>query len=180
MYVKVGVEGKSKEVAEVDKVPTPYLVLEQETFIKALKALSVKSLEGVPLFTSKMEVEVVVEWIEGMENHFECEGITEAQKVKVAKSRMRGTTLTWWKFIQDERKKIGKEPISSWKGMLVKIKETYFPQDYEVQIHRKRQNLRQKELDVSSHMEEFQKHSLRSQVVEEESLKVARYLNGLR
>lgn len=64
--------------------------------------------------------------------------------------------------------------------MLVKIKEVYLPDDYEVQIHRKRQNLRQKELDVSGYMEEFHKLSLRYHAVEEESLKVARYLNGLR
>lgn len=57
VYVKVeGVEGKGKEVVEVDKVPTLDPILEQEPFIKALKALSGKSLEAVSLFTSKMEV----------------------------------------------------------------------------------------------------------------------------
>lgn len=50
-----------------------------------------------------METKVVLEWIEGLENHFECGGINEAQKVKVAKSRLRGETLTCWKFIQEER-----------------------------------------------------------------------------
>lgn len=114
VLVKVGgEEGKGKEVLEIDKVCKPDPILEQEPFPKALKALSGKSLEGLPLFTGKMEVEVVLEWIEGMENHFECERITEAQRVKVAKYRMRGVALTWWKFVQDERKKMGKAPISS-------------------------------------------------------------------
>lgn len=89
---------------------------------------------------------MVMEWIEGLENHFECESVSEAQKVKVAKSRLRGAVVTWWKFIQDERKKEGKHPTTTWKGMVAKIKETYLLEDYEVQIHKKRKNLRQKRI----------------------------------
>ncbi|GLJ19111.1 hypothetical protein SUGI_0343200 [Cryptomeria japonica] len=69
--------------------------------------MSGKSLEGVPLFSGKMEVESIMEWIEGMENHFECQGVTEAQKVKVAKSRMRGGAVNWWNFIENEREREG-------------------------------------------------------------------------
>lgn len=46
-----------------------------------------------------------------MENDFECEGVSEAQKVKFYKSRLRGSTLTWWKYVQDERISMGKTPI---------------------------------------------------------------------
>lgn len=52
-----------------------------------------------------MDFELVIEWIEGMENHFKSEGISKAQKVKFAKSRLRGKTLTWWKFLQEERER---------------------------------------------------------------------------
>lgn len=100
--------------------------------------------------------------------------------MKVAKSRLRGAALTWGKFIQDEREKEGKKPIATWKGMLSKIRETYIPKDYEIQLHRKRQNLRQNELNVSSYTEEFQKLCPGSKIQEDENVKVARYLNGLR
>lgn len=61
VLVKVeGAEGKGKEVSKVDKVSELDTVLEQEPFLKALKALSGKSLEGLPLFTGKMEAEVVL------------------------------------------------------------------------------------------------------------------------
>lgn len=100
--------------------------------------------------------------------------------MKVAKSKLRGATLTWWKFIQDECEKEGKRPIATWKGMLSKIREAYILEDYEIQLHRRRQNLRQKELDVSTYTEEFQKLCLRSKIQEDENVKVARYLNGLR
>ena len=83
-----------------------------------------------------------MEWIEGMENYFECEGVTEAPKVKVEKERLRGPSLTWWKFIQEEREKEGKKPISNWKDMVAKFKEKYLLEDYEIQLHKKRQNLK--------------------------------------
>ena len=148
--------------------------------MKELKSLSGKRLEGIPLFSGKMEENLVMDWIEGMENHFECDGVTEAQKVKVSKSRLRGSTLTWLKFIQTEREKEGKQPISTWKGMVAKVKEAYMPDDYEIQLHKKRQSLRQKDQDVNTYTEEFQKLCMRSNVTEDESLKVARYLNGLK
>lgn len=54
------------------------------------------------------------------------------------------------------------------------------PEDYEVQLHKKRQNLRQKYLGVNSYTKEFHKLCMRSKVVEDEKVKVARYLNGLK
>ena len=56
----------------------------------------------MPLFSEKMESDLVMELTEWLENHFECEGVSKAQKVKVAKSRLRGASLTWWKFVQAE------------------------------------------------------------------------------
>ena len=173
-------EEKGKEENEEDYVPEPDPPLQEEPFIKAIKALGGKSLEGIPLFTGKMNSELVMEWIEGMENHFECEGVSEAQKVKVAKARLRGPALTWWKFIQEEREREGKKPITNWKAMVAKIRDNYLPEDYEIQLHKKRQSLKQKDLDVASYTEEFQKLCLRSKVQEEESIKVARYLGGLK
>lgn len=81
--------------------------------------------------------------------------------------------------MQTEREKDGKGLIVIWKGMVNKVKQTYLPNDYEVQLHR-RQNIRQKDLDVQAYTEEFQKLCLRSKVVEDESTKLARYLNGLK
>lgn len=56
----------------------------------------------------------------------------------MAKSRLRGYALTWCKFIQTEREKEGKQPISTWKGMVSKVREAYMPDDYEIQLHKKR------------------------------------------
>ena len=81
---------KGKAIAEEDVIPEPNPPIQEELFLKAIKALSGKALEGVPVFAGKMDTELVMEWIEGMENHFDCEGISKAQKMKVSKSQLRG------------------------------------------------------------------------------------------
>lgn len=52
--VKVS-EGKEKVVAIEDEVPEPDPILLEEPFLRALKDMGGKSLEGVPLFSGKME-----------------------------------------------------------------------------------------------------------------------------
>ena len=72
-----------------------------------------KALEGIPFFSENMDTKLVMEWIEGMENHFEFEGVTKTKKVKVAKSRLRGSTLTWWKYLKEDRGRMRKKPIEN-------------------------------------------------------------------
>ena len=64
--------------------------------------------------------------------------------------------------------------------MVYKVREAYMPKDYEIQLHQKRQNLKQRGLDVSSYTKEFQKLFMSSNVVEDENLKVGRYFSGLK
>lgn len=101
-------EEKGKKVEEEDYVPEPNPPLQEEPFPRVIKALGGKPLEGIPFFTGKMDSELIMEWIEGIENYFECVSISEAQKMKVSKSRLRGPALTWWKFLQEEREREGK------------------------------------------------------------------------
>ena len=106
-------KGKGKMIAEEDVVPEPYPILNEEPFLKAIKDLGGKALEGVPLFSGKMDTNAVMDLIDVMENHFDYEGVSEAQKVKVAKSRLRGLALTWWKCVQDERISMGNKYIAN-------------------------------------------------------------------
>ena len=140
-----------------EEAPTLDHVIPEAPFLKAIRAINSKALEGIPLFSEKMDPNLIMEWIEGMKNYFECNGVSDAQKVKVEKSRLIGIALTQWKFVQIEREKEGKSPIVTWKGMVAKIRQAYIPEDYEIQLHRRRQNLRQKEMDVHYYIEEFQK-----------------------
>ena len=51
---------KGKEVVEEDVVPEPNPILNEEPFLKAIKALGGKYLEGVPIFSGKMDIDVVM------------------------------------------------------------------------------------------------------------------------
>ena len=75
-------KGKSKAEEEIEPKPDP--PLEKEPFLNALKALSGKALEGIPIFTRRMDVELVMEWIEGMERV--CVGSWYAKKWQCGKS----------------------------------------------------------------------------------------------
>ncbi|XP_057864004.2 uncharacterized protein LOC131072020 [Cryptomeria japonica] len=64
--------------------------------------------------------------------------------------------------------------------MVNKLKEQFLLLDYEVQVFKKLQNLKQRDMDVATYTEEFHKLSMRFFNAENEKEKVARYLNGLR
>ena len=59
---------------------------------------------------------------------------------------------------------MGKSPIVNWKGMVDKIKETYLPKDYEVYFHRRRHNLKKKDVDVASYIKVSPRLCLKCQI----------------
>ena len=148
-------DGKGKKVEEENIVRKLDPILKEEPFLKVIKELGGKALEGIPLFKGKMDLDFILDWIEGMENHFECKGVIEAQEVKVATSTLRGLALTWWKYVQGERVMQDKGPIANWKAMVMKIHEKFLIEDFVIQLHQRRQGLKQKDMDVASYTEEF-------------------------
>lgn len=68
-------ETKEEELEEVSVDDESEISEFEKPFLKALKALGGKSTE-LPTLIGKMDTEVVLEWIEALENHFECEKIT--------------------------------------------------------------------------------------------------------
>ncbi|XP_059067510.1 uncharacterized protein LOC131858325 [Cryptomeria japonica] len=121
-----------------------------------------------------------MDWIEALENYFECEVVLPSQKVKLAKSKLKGPALSWWNFLQNERLEEGKEVISTWTRMKAELKRQFVPDDYEVTLHKKLQNLKQKDLDVSTYTQEFHNLTLKAKMFETEKQKLARYINGLK
>lgn len=64
------------------------------------------------------------------------------QKMMTAKSKMKGSTLSWWNFSQNERVEEGMNPISSWKRMVAEVKNKFVHEDYEMTMHKKLHGLR--------------------------------------
>lgn len=100
--------------------------------------------------------------------------------MKFSRKKSKGHASLWWDYVQEERSKKGKEKITSWDIMVAKLKGKFLPSDYGIQLYRKLQNLKQKDMDVNTYIEELYKLSIRLSHMEEDVDKVARYLNEMK
>lgn len=132
------------------------------------------------MYGGNLNEEELLDWIVSMDTYFESEDILDDHKVKVAKTKMKGHALLWWDYEQAKRRKKGKAKIISWDKMIAKLKDKFLPRDYEVQLFKKLQSLKQRDLDVKEYTDEFYKLRIRVGRDEDEVEKVARYLGGLR
>ena len=64
--------------------------------------------------------------------------------------------------------------------MVDKLKAKFILKDYQINLFRKLQNLRQKGMTVKEYIEEFYLLNIRTREWERDEEKVARYINGLR
>lgn len=87
--------------------------------------------------------------------------MVEEKRVSYAKDRLKGSTLVWGKMMQDDRVTENKKKITSWERMNIRLKVQFLPTDYEIQMYKKVQNLKQKYMIVSAYTKEFNKLSLR-------------------
>lgn len=70
--------------------------------------------------------------------------------------------------------------ITRWRLMVTKLKAKFIPLDYELELFKKLQNLKQKYTIVKDYTEEFYKLTIRPRHRELSKEKVARYINVLR
>ena len=64
--------------------------------------------------------------------------------------------------------------------MVAKPKAKFIPKDYQINIFRKLQNLRQRGMTMKEYTEEFYRLNIRSGQREKDDEKVVKYINGLR
>ena len=100
--------------------------------------------------------------------------------VKHSVTRLKGHAVLWWDELQAERRRNGKQKIKSWDRMVSKLKAKFIPKDYQINLFRRFQNLRQKSLSVKEYIEEFYRLNIRVGQKENEDEKTTRYINGLR
>lgn len=94
----------------------------QNLFLDAFKSISKDNLDGLPTYGGNLNGEELLDWIEALNNHFHYKELAEEKRVNVTKSRMRGSTLVWWNMMQEERIQEGKKKITSWEGMMIRLK----------------------------------------------------------
>jgi hypothetical protein len=115
-----------------------------------------------------------------MDKYFDYEDVDEEKNVRHVVTRLKGHATLWWDELQVERRSKGKQKIKNWDRMVAKMKAKFMPKDYQINLFRKLQNLRQKGMILKEYMEEFYKLKIRTRQREKDEEKIVRYINGLR
>ncbi|GLJ41367.1 hypothetical protein SUGI_0856140 [Cryptomeria japonica] len=71
---------------------------EEKTFLAVLKAVKGDHSDmklDLPMYGGKMDNEEVLDWMDSIDNYFDFKEVLEDQKVKLAKTKLKGSTLTW-------------------------------------------------------------------------------------
>jgi hypothetical protein len=151
-----------------------------ERLIKAITQMSSKTKMDIPAYEGILDAEELLDWIRALDTYFDYEDIEEDKKVRHAVTKLKGHAALWWDELQTNRCCKGKQKIKSWDRMIAKMKAKFIPRDYQINLFRRMQNLRQKLMMVKEYTEEFYKLNIRAGHRESDDEKVARYLNGLR
>eukprot|EP00253_Pinus_taeda_P033200 PITA_33200 len=129
-------------------------------------------------YDGSLSADILLDWISELDKYFENEEIKEDKKVKFAATKLKGHALLWWDNVQADRKRLNKIPIRSWERMVAKLKGRFLPKDYQVDLYRRVQSLRQKGMTVKEYTEEFYRVNLRAGYTDETPEKTARRGRG--
>jgi hypothetical protein len=132
------------------------------------------------MYEGNLEVEELLDWVCAMEKYFDYKDIEEDKMVKHAVTRLKGHAVLWWDELQAKHRRNGKKKIKNWDRMVAKLKAKFIPKDYQINLYRRLQNLKQRGLSVKEYTEEFYQLNIRVGQKENEDEKIARYINGLR
>jgi hypothetical protein len=134
----------------------------------------------IPMYEGNLDVEEMLDWFRNLDKYFNYEDVEEDKKVKYVVTRLKGHATLWWDELQADRRCKGKQIIKSWDKMVVKMKDKFIPRDYQINLFRRMQNLRQKEMAMKEYTKEFYRLNIIAGHRESDDEKVTRYMNGLR
>jgi hypothetical protein len=152
----------------------------KEHFLREVAILGGRAKIEVPMYEGNLDAEELLNWIRSMDRHFNYEYVDEERKVKQDATRLKGHATLWWDELQDERRSKGKDKINIWDRIVANMKARFMPKDYQINLFRRMQNLRQKGMTVKEYTEEFYRLNIRTGQRERDEEKVSRYINGLR
>ena len=97
-----------------------------------------------------------------MDKYFDYEDVDEEKRVRHVVTKLKGHATLWWDELQAKRRSKGKQKINNWDRMVAKLKEKFMPKDYQINLFRKLQNLRQKGMTIKEYTEEFYKMNIKT------------------
>ncbi|XP_026460171.1 uncharacterized protein LOC113360982 [Papaver somniferum] len=151
----------------------------EDRLVKALDLNSGGVKVEVSDMSGRMHAEDFLDWETSIENYFEWKPIAEDRKVLFVKLKLKGMALQWWKKLEEQRTRQGKEKIRSWDHMKQKLRKQFLPPDYLVTLYEKFYNFRQRALSVEEYTTEFYNIYLRVGLNETLEQLAARYILGL-
>ena len=77
------------------------------------------------------------------------------RKVKFVVTILKGHASLWWNVVQTKRINQGKVPIKNWNRMVAKLRGKFLPEDFQISLFKRMQNLKQKTMTVREYTEEF-------------------------
>ena len=170
-------EGQGKvDQEEQEEVLNP----KEENIFKAISKIEKIPKFNVPNFLRNLNPEELINWINELEEYFEYEKIENLDRVKFAKAKLKGHAKVWWQEVQLDRNNRGKDKITKWERMVAKLKRKFIPIDYELDMLKKMQGLKQAGKSIQEYTEEFYQVLIRTGHAEADKEKVSRYINGLR
>jgi hypothetical protein len=173
-------ESENENEARPDEEEVAVEDAAEERLFRVVARIGAREKMDIPMYEGNLDVEELLDWFRALDKYFDYEDIEEDKKVKHVVTRLKGHATLWWDELQADRHCKGKQRIKIWDRMVAKMKAKFIPRDYQINLFRRMQNLRQKGMTVKEYTEEFYRLNIRAGHHESDDEKVTRYMNGLR
>jgi hypothetical protein len=85
----------------------------EEHLFRAIARIGARETMDIPMYEGNLDVEELLDWIRGLDKHFDYEDVEEDKKVKHSITRLKGHATMWWDELQADRRCNGKQKIKS-------------------------------------------------------------------
>ena len=106
----------------------------EEKLFRAISNLGKRPKFDLGMFSGNLNPNKLIDWINELEDYFEYEDIKDLDRVRYAKTKMKGHAKILWQEVHLERNRRGKEKITKWDHMVNKLKKQFIPVDYELDL----------------------------------------------
>ena len=172
-------DNEEEEIGQEGEGEGEVLNQAEERHFRAITKFGKRPTIDVGVFLGNLKPDELIDQINELEEYFEYEDVRDPNRVKFAKAKLKGHAKIWWQEVQLERNRRENENITRWDRMVDKLKKQFILVDYELDLFKKMQGLKQAEKSVQEYTEEFYQLLVREGHIEENKEKDACYLSGL-
>jgi hypothetical protein len=134
---------------------------------------------SVPKFSGKEDADAYLVWEEQCDQIFRVHNLSDQRRVSLASVERYGYALTWWNQIQENQLVLGRDHINTWVEMKRVMRRHFILSSYRRDLRNRLQTLKQGSKLVDEYFEEMELLLFRSDIREDEELRMARFLHGI-